>query len=400
MFVADQVNNRVLGYDLGSNNTPTDATADYVIGQPNFTSGDCNQGGSPTAGTLCFPAGIEIDPISHNLFVADVGNHRILIYNLDSLNIPTDTTADYVIGQPNFTSGDCNNGYGEGSTGADALCDPADLSIDSYNHRLFAIDISNNRILVYDLDDANLPTDSSADTLIGSATFASTNEFISPEQSNLHYPFGMAYNPANNRLYVPDYNNRIMIFNLINLPTSVASGTVGSSYSSTVAASQSQGTVSYALASGSLPAGVTLNSSTGALTGTPTTVGDYSFSITATDDNGAIGSFADTKSYVLGIAAAASTGSGSTVTNTIKKVVSFAQSLFEDEDTTDEVVVTDTADLPSTPTTNNSRPTPAPTIDPEVSDLTLVWWLGGGISLFLILIGLGVLVLKKSKSEN
>ncbi|WP_161490891.1 MULTISPECIES: IPT/TIG domain-containing protein [unclassified Ensifer] len=51
----------------------------------------------------------------------------------------------------------------------------------------------------------------------------------------------------------------------------------------TVAASGGTGPYSYAVTSGSLPPGLTLNASTGAMSGTPTTAGSYSFTITATD---------------------------------------------------------------------------------------------------------------------
>lgn len=49
--------------------------------------------------------------------------------------------------------------------------------------------------------------------------------------------------------------------------------------------------IGYSVASGALPAGVSLNAGTGQLTGTPTTVGAYSFTLRATD---ALGAFVDT----------------------------------------------------------------------------------------------------------
>lgn len=64
-------------------------------------------------------------------------------------------------------------------------------------------------------------------------------------------------------------------------------GTVSASYSST-ALSASGGNTPYAwaISAGALPPGLTLNSSTGALTGTPTTASSYSFTVRATDANG------------------------------------------------------------------------------------------------------------------
>jgi hypothetical protein len=60
-------------------------------------------------------------------------------------------------------------------------------------------------------------------------------------------------------------------------------GTVGIGYGYSYAAT---GAVSYALASGALPAGLSLNTATGAITGTPTTAATSTFVISATNPNG------------------------------------------------------------------------------------------------------------------
>lgn len=64
------------------------------------------------------------------------------------------------------------------------------------------------------------------------------------------------------------------------LATSI--GTQGVSYSDGVAVTAGP-TVTYSIFSGSLPPGVSLNSSTGAITGTPTTAGTYNFVVRATN---------------------------------------------------------------------------------------------------------------------
>ncbi|MGY5799753.1 putative Ig domain-containing protein, partial [Rhizobium sp. LEGMi12c] len=74
-------------------------------------------------------------------------------------------------------------------------------------------------------------------------------------------------------------------------------GTVSTAYSQTVTASGGTSPYSYSI-TGTLPAGLTLNHSTGAISGTPTTSGNYSFSITATDANSATTSAA----YTIAIA--------------------------------------------------------------------------------------------------
>lgn len=83
----------------------------------------------------------------------------------------------------------------------------------------------------------------------------------------------------------------IKVFGTSNLPISpsagaLPSGSVGNGYSQTVTASGGTAPYSYAVTSGSLPAGLSLNLSTGAITGTPTTPGSYNFNITATDNTG------------------------------------------------------------------------------------------------------------------
>ncbi|MFJ6328799.1 MULTISPECIES: putative Ig domain-containing protein, partial [unclassified Rhizobium] len=70
-------------------------------------------------------------------------------------------------------------------------------------------------------------------------------------------------------------------------------GQMNAAYSQTVTASGGTGPYGYAV-TGTLPAGLTLNHATGAITGTPTSAGSYSFSINATDANNAMTSAAYT----------------------------------------------------------------------------------------------------------
>jgi hypothetical protein len=71
--------------------------------------------------------------------------------------------------------------------------------------------------------------------------------------------------------------------------TSLPNGTVGTAYSATLQASGGAGTLTWGMASGStLPAGLSLSSS-GALSGTPTTPGASAFTVKVTDSSGAQG---------------------------------------------------------------------------------------------------------------
>jgi len=66
--------------------------------------------------------------------------------------------------------------------------------------------------------------------------------------------------------------------------SSLPGGTVGTAYSQTMAATGGTTPLTWAVLSGSLPAGLSLNSSTGAITGTPTASGTSNFTARVTDN--------------------------------------------------------------------------------------------------------------------
>lgn len=83
--------------------------------------------------------------------------------------------------------------------------------------------------------------------------------------------------------------------------TTLSNGTAGQPYSAAI--TQASGGIApytYTVSAGALPAGVTVNSASGALTGTPTVAGNFSFTLTATDStSGTAGQAA--RSYTLAI---------------------------------------------------------------------------------------------------
>jgi Ice-binding-like/Putative Ig domain len=82
-------------------------------------------------------------------------------------------------------------------------------------------------------------------------------------------------------------------------PATLPDGTVGAAYNQIVSATGGTAPYSFVVSSGALPTGLVLNPTTGAITGSPTTVGTFNFTITATDANGCIGS----RPYTVTIAA-------------------------------------------------------------------------------------------------
>ncbi|RZN13686.1 autotransporter outer membrane beta-barrel domain-containing protein, partial [Bradyrhizobium sp. Leo121] len=78
-------------------------------------------------------------------------------------------------------------------------------------------------------------------------------------------------------------------------------GTIGVAYNQTVTASGGTAPYGYAVTSGSLPAGLSLDPSTGKISGTPTAASNSSFTVTATDANRTTGS----AGYTIAISASA-----------------------------------------------------------------------------------------------
>lgn len=72
-------------------------------------------------------------------------------------------------------------------------------------------------------------------------------------------------------------------------PASLPPGAIGAAYSQTISASGGLAPYTFSVVAGSLPAGLALNATTGAITGTPTTAGLVNFTIQATDANSCVG---------------------------------------------------------------------------------------------------------------
>jgi len=135
LYIADTGNHRIVVHNV----SPVDHLADFVIGQPDFTSNTPNNGGV-SATSLNHPTGIMVDA-GNQLYVADTGNHRVLAFD----RTQPDAIADMVIGQPDFTSNTPNNG----GISAQSLNSPRGIGTDAIFMDLYVADQGNNRILHY-----------------------------------------------------------------------------------------------------------------------------------------------------------------------------------------------------------------------------------------------------------
>jgi sugar lactone lactonase YvrE len=212
LWVADLQNNRVVRFGL----ILTNAAADLVLGQLDFTHGSCNQGQSaPQAQTLCSPDGVAVDPAG-NVYVTDFFNNRVVEYNTPAINDPN---LNLVFGQTATTTNACNQ-FG---IGANSLCSPSGVALDGSN--LFVSDQANNRLLEFD---APLINGTTAMRVLGQINF--TNQaanFVDALGMNFPQSVAIDRSVTPNRLYVADIgNNRILGYSSVAALVSGASASL------------------------------------------------------------------------------------------------------------------------------------------------------------------------------
>ena len=234
LFVADFGNSRVLGY----RNVATFANggaADLVIGQPDFISATCNNGGL-SGSTLCNPFAVATDA-SGNLYVADTQNNRILEYDTPfaaCAGFPCiGGSANLVFGQGgSFASNGCNFDTvdTDGSSTAIDMCNPFGVAVDSSGN-VYVSDQGNSRALEYDnplaAGGGTPGTPGSAGDVTADLVFGQGNSFTSsgcnfdtevasrvlPTAIDLCGPRGVALDGSGN-LYIADQlNSRVVEYN-------------------------------------------------------------------------------------------------------------------------------------------------------------------------------------------
>ena len=195
LYLADADNARVLGFKKVPKTN--DASANFVLGQTNFSNTNRAVGKS----SFGFPSGAKV--AGTKLFVVDFDNSRVLIWN--KLPTKTDTPANVVVGQPDFTS----NTPATTQSGLDR----PEVGVTVAKGKLFVSDRNNNRIMIWN----KIPTTNgaNADVVLGQTDFTSSG--FATSQTGLDEPEGIWSDGK--KLAVADFfNNRVLIWNSI--PTS------------------------------------------------------------------------------------------------------------------------------------------------------------------------------------
>ena len=204
LWVADMQSSRVLRFSPPFNDG---MAANLVLGQPDFTSGSCNQSSAtnppPTRNTLCHPAGLAFDA-DGRLWVADSDNNRVLAYQPP---FKTNMNASAEIGQPAataFTSNTANNP----TLSAASLTQPDAVAVDGQNN-LWVADTGNNRVLRYKPRCGNREA---ATLVLGQPNFTSNATVTPPSAATLNSPEGLVIDPKAGVFVGDTLNNRTLLF--------------------------------------------------------------------------------------------------------------------------------------------------------------------------------------------
>jgi hypothetical protein len=195
LFVVDQSNNRVLGYNTVP--TASGAAASFVLGQADFTHGSANEGGAVSASSMKEPA--QVAGNGTELLVSDYANNRVLVWSTtpSTNNAP----ASFALGQADLVSSSANGG---GAVSASTFHAPDGLTV--AGGKLLVTDADNYRLLVWD----TLPASSqvAANLVLGQPNFTTSvynNGNGTPSATNVGLP--VASIVSGNSLLVADLTN-------------------------------------------------------------------------------------------------------------------------------------------------------------------------------------------------
>jgi signal transduction histidine kinase/DNA-binding beta-propeller fold protein YncE/chitodextrinase len=295
LYVSDSQNGRVVVYDTDPATITDGENAGFVIGQPDFTTSNYP---NVTQDGLGFPDALTLDTVNHRLFVGDWSSGgRVVVFDTNSLS--NGMAASHVLGETDFTS---SNSASDNGDPPDAKSfGPTGLAFDSKHNLLFVSDDNDSRILIFDT--SAIIDNEDAVGVLGQLGFTDVSSSCVTSQTTLCDPEGYSeyYDTTNNRLYVADSgNNRVMVYDFARLIGPAADGTQGTVYNFATKA-HSQGTTSFNLSAGTLPGGLSLDTSSGVISGTPNTAGAFSFTVHMADDNGTPGTFVDDSNYSITI---------------------------------------------------------------------------------------------------
>ena len=207
LWIDDESNNRILRYDNVNSKPATGASADGVLGQPNFTT---NTPGT-TAAKFAEPGEIFED-WNGNLWVADQYNFRVVCFS-NATSLPNGASADLVLGQPNFTTAVA----GLSNTTFHSVFG---VWVDDEDRLYVADGYYNNRVLIFNNASA-LANGAAADNVLGQTDFASNPIGEGPAGLNNPAELGAWETGGTIYLFIADRNNDRIVIQTPSIPLAV-----------------------------------------------------------------------------------------------------------------------------------------------------------------------------------
>ena len=209
LFVADGGDNRVTVWNVAPGTIANGENASFELGQPSGTAFTTATATTSVSG-MSSPTGVTYDSVNSRLFVADGSNHRALVFNVAPGTIANGMNASFVLGEPNFTTATASDSQS-------GLNNPAIMSFDNTNERLFVADYGNSRVVEFNVAPATIANGENASYVLGQTGFGINNGMTT--QSGLYTPNGVTYDPGSARVFVSDsFNNRVMVFSAATFP--------------------------------------------------------------------------------------------------------------------------------------------------------------------------------------
>lgn len=217
LWVADEYNNRVLGFQLDRDNRVFDREARWVFGQPDFRTARADR----SVSGMNVPLAVAYDEMDERLYVGDGWNDRVLIYDVDPtrLLVGGNHSAATVLGQPDFEVQEFGVARDRFDFGVDigrgiaSSMLPVGIALDVARRRAFISDGGNHRILVFDIHRERLESGASAIAVIGQPNFSMKEPRLAAD--GLNSPGHLAYDGNHDRLFAVDNrNHRVVVFNV------------------------------------------------------------------------------------------------------------------------------------------------------------------------------------------
>lgn len=201
LVIADAWNHRILAWD-GIPTTSYEQPT-YVLGQADLAQVEANRGAEPTMSSFYWPFGFGV--VADVFWVTDTGNRRVLGWHGGHLPDPG-RPADILLGQDDASGRSDNRG---GAIGGTTFRWPHAVTGD--DRTLYVADAGDHRVLGWTLP----PTDGErpADLVLGQQDMSLIDEFKNRPQGaeRMRFPYAIASDA--HRLFVGDTsNNRILIW--------------------------------------------------------------------------------------------------------------------------------------------------------------------------------------------